>query len=99
MGFHEAFPIQAEAITPLVKGRDLIGQAQTVSGKTLAYALPMLQRVEPHSREIQGLVLVPTRNLPYRFQASSNVLPSISRHGQCRSTEAQACERRSSNYD
>jgi ATP-dependent RNA helicase DeaD len=63
MGFREPFPIQAEAITPLLKGRDLIGQAQTGSGKTLAYALPMLQRVEPHSREIQGLVLVPTREL------------------------------------
>ena len=63
MGFYEPFPIQSEAITPLLKGRDLIGQAQTGSGKTLAYALPMLQRIEPHSREIQGLVLVPTREL------------------------------------
>src|SRR3989442_12788617 len=63
MGFREPFPIQAEAIGPLLKGRDLIGQAQTGSGKTLAYALPMLQRIEPHSREIQGLVLVPTREL------------------------------------
>src|SRR6058998_3930273 len=63
MGFLEPFPIQAEAIGPLLKGRDLIGQAQTGSGKTLAYALPMLQRIEPHLREIQGLVLVPTREL------------------------------------
>jgi ATP-dependent RNA helicase DeaD len=63
MGFKDTFPIQAEAIPPLLKGRDLIGQAQTGSGKTLAYALPMLQRIEPHSREIQGLVLVPTREL------------------------------------
>jgi len=63
MGFREPFPIQTEAIGPLLKGRDLIGQAQTGSGKTLAYALPMLQRIEPHSREIQGLVLVPTREL------------------------------------
>jgi len=63
MGFREPFPIQAEAIGPLLKGRDLIGQAQTGSGKTLAYALPMLQKIEPQSREIQGLVLVPTREL------------------------------------
>src|SRR2546427_274717 len=66
MGFLEPFPIQAEAIGPLLKGRDLIGQAQTGSGKTLAYALPMLQRIEPHMREIQGLVLVPTRELASR---------------------------------
>lgn len=63
MGFREPFPIQAEAIGPLLKGRDLIGQAQTGSGKTLAYALPMLQGIDPRSREIQGLVLVPTREL------------------------------------
>jgi ATP-dependent RNA helicase DeaD len=63
MGFHEPFPIQSEAIGPLLKGKDLIGQAQTGSGKTLAYALPMLQKIAPHSREVQGLVLVPTREL------------------------------------
>src|SRR3989442_15984701 len=80
MGFHEPFPIQAEAITPLLKGRDLIGQAQTGSGKTLAYALPMLQRIEPHSRGIQGLVLVPTRELAVQvageFERLARHLPS-----------------------
>ena len=80
MGFHEAFPIQTEAIAPLLKGRDMIGQAQTGSGKTLAYALPMLQRVEPHSREIQGLVLVPTRELAVQvageFERLAKHLPS-----------------------
>src|SRR6059036_3328518 len=80
MGFHEAFPIQAEAITPLLKGRDLIGQAQTGSGKTLAYALPMLQQIEPHSRGIQGLVLVPTRELAVQvageFERLARHLPS-----------------------
>ena len=80
MGFNEPFPIQAEAITPLLKGRDLIGQAQTGSGKTLAYALPMLQRIEPHSRGIQGLVLVPTRELAVQvageFERLARHLPS-----------------------
>lgn len=80
MGFHETFPIQAEAIGPLLKGRDLIGQAQTGSGKTLAYALPMLQKVEPHSRQIQGLVLVPTRELAVQvageFERLARHLPS-----------------------
>src|SRR6059036_1027661 len=63
MGFLEPFPIQAEAIGPLLQGHDLIGQAQTGSGKTLAYALPMLQRINPQQNAIQGLVLVPTREL------------------------------------
>ena len=80
MGFKEPFPIQAEARTPLLKGRDLIGQAQTGSGKTLAYALPMLQRIEPHSRGIQGLVLVPTRELAVQvageFERLARHLPS-----------------------
>ncbi len=71
MGFHEAFPIQTEAIAPLLKGRDLIGQAQTGSGK---------KRVEPHSREIQGLVLVPTRELAVQvageFERLAKHLPS-----------------------
>jgi ATP-dependent RNA helicase DeaD len=80
MGFHDAFPIQVEAIGPLLKGRDLIGQAQTGSGKTLAYALPMLQKIEPHSREVQGLVLVPTRELAVQvageFERLARHLPS-----------------------
>jgi ATP-dependent RNA helicase DeaD len=80
MGFREPFPIQSEAIAPLLKGRDLIGQAQTGSGKTLAYALPMLQRIQPHSREIQGLVLVPTRELAVQvageFERLARHLPS-----------------------
>ncbi|HEY4657007.1 MAG TPA: DEAD/DEAH box helicase, partial [Candidatus Bathyarchaeia archaeon] len=42
LGFDEMFPIQAEAIAPILQGRDVIGQAQTGSGKTLAYAVPML---------------------------------------------------------
>jgi ATP-dependent RNA helicase DeaD len=80
MGFHETFPIQTEAIAPLLKGRDLIGQAQTGSGKTLAYALPMLQRIESHNRAVQGLVLVPTRELAVQvareFERLARHLPS-----------------------
>jgi ATP-dependent RNA helicase DeaD len=63
LGFDELFPIQAEAISPILQGRDLIGQAQTGSGKTLAYAVPMLQNIDPRDRFVQGLVLVPTREL------------------------------------
>ena len=63
LGFDELFPIQAEAIAPILQGRDLIGQAHTGSGKTLAFAVPMLQSIDQEQRGIQGLVLVPTREL------------------------------------
>ncbi len=63
MGFDETFPIQAEAIAPLLQGRDVLGQAHTGAGKTLAYALPMLQRLNPNALGIRGLVVVPTREL------------------------------------
>jgi ATP-dependent RNA helicase DeaD len=63
MGFEEMFPIQAQAITPILQGKDIIGQAHTGSGKTLAYALPILQRIDSHAHGLQALVLVPTREL------------------------------------
>ncbi len=63
MGFDETFPIQAEAIAPLLEGRDVLGQAHTGAGKTLAYALPMLQKLDPHAIGIRGIVIVPTREL------------------------------------
>ena len=63
MGFDELFPIQARAIAPLLEGRDLMGQAHTGAGKTLAFALPMLQRIDYGTPGIQGLVVVPTREL------------------------------------
>jgi ATP-dependent RNA helicase DeaD len=61
-GFSQAFPIQARAIPVLLAGRDVIGQAHTGAGKTLAFALPMLQRID-RSDGVQGLVVVPTREL------------------------------------
>ena len=63
LGFDNLFPIQAEAITPLLEGRDVIGQAQTGTGKTAAFGIPMIERLDPKSRITQGLVLVPTREL------------------------------------
>jgi len=63
MGISEPFPIQATAIAPLLEGRDLIGQAHTGAGKTLAFALPMLQKIDQLAPGIQGLVIVPTREL------------------------------------
>ncbi|CAG7617508.1 DEAD-box ATP-dependent RNA helicase CshA [Paenibacillus solanacearum] len=59
----EPSPIQREAIPPIMEGKDVVAQSQTGTGKTLAYALPLLHKIEEASREVQALVLVPTREL------------------------------------
>src|SRR5205807_9682780 len=66
LGYEEPTPVQRETIPILLKGRDLLGQAETGTGKTAAFALPMLQRIgqaRPSPRQTCGLVLVPTREL------------------------------------
>jgi ATP-dependent RNA helicase DeaD len=63
VGYESPSPIQEQAIPPLLEGLDVIGQAQTGSGKTAAFGLPMLQYVDPTEPEVQGLVLTPTREL------------------------------------
>jgi ATP-dependent RNA helicase DeaD len=65
LGYEEPTPIQQEAIPPLVEGRDLLGQAATGTGKTAAFALPILQGLTAHRTERPpvALVLVPTREL------------------------------------
>src|SRR5690242_2654609 len=63
VGYEAPSPIQEQAIPPLLEGLDVIGQAQTGSGKTAAFGLPMLQYVDPSEHEVQALVLTPTREL------------------------------------
>lgn len=63
LGFTELFPIQAQAIVPLLEGKDVIGQAQTGTGKTAAFGIPMVESVDPTNKKVQGLVLAPTREL------------------------------------
>ena len=63
MGFEAASPIQARAIPILMEGRDVIGQAQTGTGKTAAFGIPILEKIDPKSRKMQALVLCPTREL------------------------------------
>ncbi len=63
MGFEQPSPIQARAIPLVMEGRDVIGQAQTGTGKTAAFGIPLLQRVEPHNKKLQAVVLCPTREL------------------------------------
>ena len=63
MGFKTPTPIQERAIGPLLKGRDVIGQAKTGSGKTLAFSVPLLQSIDFRNPRVQALVLAPTREL------------------------------------
>ncbi|MDQ6834659.1 MAG: DEAD/DEAH box helicase [Actinomycetota bacterium] len=63
VGYDVPSPIQEQAIPSLLEGRDVIGQAQTGSGKTAAFGLPMLQYVQADESDVQGLVLTPTREL------------------------------------
>ena len=63
LGFEEPTPIQAQSIALLMQGRDLIAQAQTGTGKTAAFGIPMLEAIEPGQKTPQGLVLAPTREL------------------------------------
>lgn len=62
-GFELMTPIQAAAIPALLTGRDVIGQAQTGTGKTAAFGLPILQMVDPNNKKLQAIVLCPTREL------------------------------------
>ena len=71
LGFESLFPIQAQAITPLLEGKDVIGQARTGTGKTAAFGVPMVEQLDPKSRKVQGLVLVPTRELA--VQVADNI--------------------------
>jgi ATP-dependent RNA helicase DeaD len=63
VGYEQPSPIQEQAIPVLMEGRDMIGQAQTGSGKTAAFGLPMIEHVDPEDTEVQALVLTPTREL------------------------------------
>ncbi len=72
LGFQEMFPIQAVAIGPLLEGRDVIGQAKTGTGKTAAFGVPMIQRIDRSQDAVQGLVLVPTRELAVQVASDLN---------------------------
>ena len=63
MGFEEASPIQAKAIPAMMTGRDVIGQAQTGTGKTAAFGIPLLEKIDPKKKKLQAIVLCPTREL------------------------------------
>ncbi len=63
LGFEQPSPIQAEAIPPALEGRDVVGQSQTGSGKTMAFAIPAVQKIDARDREVRALIMCPTREL------------------------------------
>ena len=63
MVFEEATPIQSQAIPAVLSGADVIGQAQTGTGKTASFGIPLLMKVDPNNRKTQAIVLCPTREL------------------------------------
>ena len=87
LGFDSLFPIQAQAIMPLLEGKDVIGQAQTGTGKTAAFGIPMVQRLNREIRGVQGLILVPTRELAVQVAEQHGAFCEI------RQTEGFSCLR------
>jgi ATP-dependent RNA helicase DeaD len=81
VGYEEPSPIQAQAIPMILAGHDMIGQAQTGTGKTAAFALPILSKIDPAKREPQALILAPTRELALQvataFETYSKQMPGV----------------------
>ena len=71
IGYVKPSPIQAEAIPVVLSGKDIIGQAQTGTGKTAAFMLPILEKIDPKNRNVQALVLCPTRELAVQVHEES----------------------------
>ncbi len=67
MGYEDLTPIQENAFSPILKGRDLLARAETGSGKTAACGIPLVQMIDPSLNAIQALILVPTRELAFQY--------------------------------
>ena len=79
LGFEQASPIQAEAIPALMSGRDVVGQSQTGSGKTAAFGIPAIEKVDSHVRAVQVLILCPTRELAVQVSEEVHKLAAFKR--------------------
>jgi superfamily II DNA/RNA helicase len=85
IGYEEPTPIQVDCIGPILDGADVVGQAHTGTGKTAAFGIPMVERVDSSQNIVQGLVLVPTREL------AMQVRDEVARLGQFRKLGVVAC--------
>ena len=72
IGFTEMFPIQENAIPPMLEGKNVLGQAKTGTGKTAGFGVPMLQKLDPESGNVEGLVIAPTRELAQQITDDIN---------------------------
>ena len=72
LGFTDMFPIQENAITPMMEGKNVVGQAKTGTGKTAAFGVPMLNNLDPDSGHVEGFVLAPTRELALQITDDIN---------------------------
>ena len=79
LGLEQASPIQAEAIPLLMTGRDVVGQSQTGSGKTAAFGIPAIERLDLSVRAVQVLILCPTRELAVQVSEELHKLAAFSR--------------------
>lgn len=74
IGYETTTPIQEQTIPLILEGRDIIGQAQTGTGKTAAFAIPILEKIDPQNRNVQALILCPTRELAMQTAESFHKL-------------------------
>lgn len=74
LGFEAATPIQSLAIPVLLEGKDIIGQAQTGTGKTAAFGIPIIEKVNPQEKDVQAIILCPTRELAIQVAEELTVL-------------------------
>jgi ATP-dependent RNA helicase DeaD len=72
LGFEEMFPIQENAIPPMLEGKNVLGQAKTGTGKTACFGVAMLELLDPNSRKVEGLVVAPTRELAQQITDDIN---------------------------
>ena len=72
IGFTEMFQIQENAIPPMLEGKNVLGQAKTGTGKTAGFGVPMLQKLDPESGNVEGLVIAPTRELAQQITDDIN---------------------------
>ncbi|MBD1371881.1 DEAD/DEAH box helicase [Hazenella sp. IB182357] len=79
MGFEEATPIQAQSIPVALTGQDVLGQAQTGTGKTAAFGIPLIDRTDMESNDIQALVITPTRELAIQVAEELNRIGQVKR--------------------
>lgn len=79
MGFEEPSPIQVECIPAVLSGLDVIGQAQTGTGKTAAFGIPLLERIDPQNHSVQSIVLAPTRELAIQVSEELRKIGKVKR--------------------